>query len=163
MAALDRQDVGALVRLVEPGERAALVRLAGSWSDRLAGLDLPAAVGGGAVGTPADALDGLDLDLTGATPQEESRAGDVAVVGLGDLAVRVRTRPEDAHGLLRAWFALQHTDRPSDLTYPVDDLPGLGVRQRLVTVERSGRWYLSLVATLLGPGIPKGSSPTSGR
>jgi hypothetical protein len=157
ITALDREDLGALARLVEPDERAALLRLGASLSDRLAGLGLPESLGGGEGGTPSHALDGLDLDLTGATPVEESRAGDVAVVGLGDLAVRVRSDPGAAHGLLRTWFAYRHTDDAQDLTYPVADLPGLGVRKRLVTVERSGRWYVSVLGTLLGPGIPKGS------
>ena len=157
LAALDREDLGALARLVEPAERAALLRLGTSLSTRLADLDLPTSAGGGAAGSVADALDGLDLDLTGATPREESHAGDVAVVGLGDLAVRVRTDPAQSHGLLRAWFAYQRTEVPQDVTRAVDELPGLGVRKRLVTVERDGRWYVSVVGTLLGPGIPPGS------
>jgi hypothetical protein len=157
VAALDSEDLPALARLVEPAERAALLRLGSTLSSRLADLDLPAAVGGGRPVAPRDVLDGLDLDLTGATPREESRAGDVAVVGMGDLAVRVRTNPAEAHGLLRAWFAYRRTEDPQDVTRPVDELPGLGVRKRLVTVERSGRWYVSVVGTLLGPGIPPGS------
>ena len=157
VTALDHEDIGALARLVDPGERDALLRGAAAWSQRMTDLDLPATVGGPAAG-PADALDGLDLGLTGATPRVESRGGDVAVVGLGDLVVSVHTRPEAAHGLLRTWFAYRHDGQAQDLSYPVTDLP-LGVRKRLVTVERSGRWYLSVLATLLGPGIPEGSLP----
>lgn len=157
VSALDREDLAAFARLVEPAERTALLRLGSTLSSRLAALDLPEQLGGGRPSSPAHALDGLDLTLTGATPRVESQAGDVAVVGLGDLAVRVRTDPAATHGLLRAFFAYQQTDEKQDLSYPVADLPGLGVRKRLVTVERSGRWYLSVVGTLLGPGIPPGS------
>jgi hypothetical protein len=152
VSALDREDLGALVPLVDPGERTALVRLAGAWSGRLAELDLPDAVGGGASVPSSHVLDGLTLDVTGATPREESRAGGIAVVGLGALRVRVRTDPAAAHGLLRAWFAHQRADEARDLTYDADHLPAVGSLPRLVTVERSGRWYLSVLGTLLGPG-----------
>lgn len=157
VTALDHEDLAALARLVEPDERSALLRVATAWSERLAGLDLPASVGGGRT-TPSDALDGLDLSLSGADPQVESRSGDVAVVGLGNASVRVRTDPGRAHGLLRTWFAERRQTRPQDKTYPVAGVPGLAGGGRLVTVERAGRWYLSVLATLLGPGIPQGGT-----
>ena len=157
VTALDHEDLAALGRLVEPSERAALLRAGTSLAARLVDLDLPRAVAGDPTASVRHALDGLDLELTGASPREESRSGDVAVVGLGDLFVRVRTDPQRARGLLRAWFAYQRTVEPGDQTYPVDELPGLGVRKRIVAVERSGRWYVSLLGTLLGPGIPPGS------
>lgn len=157
VAALDGEDLAALGRLVEPDERRALLRAGTSLSDRLADLGLPEAVVGRPPASLRQALDGLDLDLTGASPREQSRSGDVAVVGLGDLTVRIRTEPQQARGLLRTWFAYHRTVEPGDRTYPLDDLPGLGVRKRLVTVERSGRWYVSVLGTLLGPGIPPGS------
>jgi hypothetical protein len=156
VSAVDDEDLGALVRLVEPDERAALVRVSDAWSRRLTTLDLPDAAGGRPPSRTA-LFDGLDLGLTGATPRVESRAGDVAVVGLGNLIVRVRTHPAQARGLLRALFLHQHLDEPDDRTYSLDDLADLGVRKRLVTVQRSGRWYLSVLGTLLGPGIPEGS------
>lgn len=157
VAALDREDLGALARLVEPDERTALLRLGTSLSERFADLDLPEAVGGGGPGSPTGVLDGLDLDLTGATPREESRAGEIAVVGLGDLAVRVRSNPEAARGLLRAWFAYAQVSEPKDLTYGAKNLPELGALPRLVVVQRSGRWYLSVLGTLLGPDVAQGS------
>lgn len=156
VAALDAEDLGALARLVEPAERVALLRAGTALARRLSALDLPASVGGD-VPRGARPLDGLDLRLTGASPQVESRDGDVAVVGLGDLVVQVRSDPARAHGLLRTWFALEHVSGPREETYDLDDLPELGIRKRLVTVERDGRWYLSALATLLGPGIPAGS------
>ncbi|SEQ04244.1 hypothetical protein [Microlunatus flavus] len=155
VTALDHEDLAALGRLVEPSERAALLRTGAALSQHLADLGLPEAVGGGS--RPRHPLDGLDLSLTGASPHVESQDGDVAVVGLGPLVVRVRSDPDRAHGLLRTWFADRRMSAPEDETYAVDDLPALGVRKRLVTVERDGRWYVSVLATLLGPGVPPGS------
>ena len=153
--ALGEKDLGTLVRLVEPGERAALRRLADAWSHRLADLDLPDAVGGGS--GDAGPLDGIDLTFTGATPRLESRSGDLAVVGLPNLTVRVRSTPGDAHGLLQAWFTYRRVTTPSDLSYPASALPG-DLRPRLVVVERSGRWFVSLLATFFGPGVAAGST-----
>jgi len=159
VSALDREDLGALVRLVEPSERTALVRLADAWTHRIDALDLPTAVDGGPTGSGAHALDGLDLDLTGATPRVEAETGDVAVVDLGDLAVRTRITPDAAHGLLRAWFGYVQLEQPRDVTYRGTTLPSLGTLPRLVGVERSGRWYLSVLATLLGPTVSEGNRP----
>ncbi|MGI3784220.1 MAG: hypothetical protein ACRYG2_25965 [Janthinobacterium lividum] len=159
LAAVDHEDVAALARLVEPGERAALVRLLGSWSGRLDDLGLPVPVGGGPRVPTSDALAGLTLDVTGATPTVGARSGDLAVVDLGDVAVRVRTDPDTARGLLRTWFAYRHLSGPQDLTYPAANLPQVGALPRLVSVERSGRWYLSVLGTLLGPDVANGSLP----
>ena len=160
VTALEHEDVPALVRLVEPGERAALLRLVGAWLRRLGELDLPAAVGGGAPVPDADALDGLDLHLTGAAPRVESQAGDLAVVGVGDVTVRMRSTPGTARGLLRLWFAHRHVDEPQDQTFGVSALPQVGALPRVVAVQRSGRWYLSVVATLLGPAVGEGTTPS---
>ncbi|WP_375387279.1 hypothetical protein [uncultured Amnibacterium sp.] len=154
--ALDSSDLGAVVRLVEPGERAALRRVTEAWSHRLANLDLPDAVGGGrSEGRP---LDGLDLTFTQATPRVESQSGDVAVVGLPNLTLRIRSTPAAAHGLLRALFTYGRITEPQDETYPATALP-YDLPPRFVAVERSGRWYLSLFATLLGPGVAQSSTP----
>ncbi|SDU82604.1 hypothetical protein SAMN04488544_0556 [Microlunatus sagamiharensis] len=160
VTALDHEDLGALARLVEPSERAALARLGSSLAQRLVDLDLPQAVGGGRAGDDARPLDGLDLTLTGASPRVESEGGGVAVVGLGDLVVRVRSDPARAHGLLRTWLARERVSEPEVESYGVGDLPGLGRRTGLVAVERGGRWYVSVLATLLGPAVPAGS-PTA--
>ncbi len=159
VTALDREDLPALVRLVEPGERAALVRLAGALTSRLDELALPTAVGGPgpAEGRP---LEGVDLALTGAAPRVEAESGDVALVDLGDLSVRVRSTPAAAHGLLRVWFDHQQAERASDLTYRGSTLPSVGTLPRLVAVERSGRWYLSVVGTLIGPGVGEDTALT---
>lgn len=157
VAALDRGDLTALVRLVEPDERVALTRLVRSWSLRLDGLGLPEKVGGGPLVDSSAALQGLDLDLTGAAPRVTAEAGDLAVVDLGDLTVRARSDPDAARGLLRVWFAYRHTGGPQDQTYDGGDLPSVGALPRLVTVERSGRWYLSVLGTLLGPDVAQGS------
>ncbi len=155
VTALDHEDLGALGRLVEPSERAALVRLGTALSQRLAELDLPEPVGGGRAPDGADPLDGLDLTLTGASPHVDSRGGDVAVVGLGALVVHVRSDPGRAHGLLRTWFARERMTEPEEEAYDVGDLPGLGTRPGLVAVRREGRWYLSVLATL-GLGVAAG-------
>lgn len=159
VTALDDEDLGALVRLVEPAERAALTRLVGSWSRRLDDLTLPETVGGGPQTSTSTALDGLLLDVTGQAPQVAARSADVAVVDLGALAVRVRSDPDAARGLLRLWFAYRHVDGPQDLTYSAQNLPAFGALPRLVTVERSGRWYLSVLGTLLGPDVANGGLP----
>ena len=161
LTAADHEDLGALVRLVEPDERTALVRLVGAWSARFDALDLPPAVGGGAPAptSAGSALDGLTLDVTGSAPRVAAESGDVAVVDLGAVAVRVRSDPPAARGLLRAWFAYRHTSGPQDRTYRGDTLPAVGALPRLVAVERSGRWYLSVLATLLGPDVANGPLP----
>ncbi|HEY0237221.1 MAG TPA: hypothetical protein VGC37_01125 [Friedmanniella sp.] len=159
VTALDRKDLGALVRLVEPDERAALLRLTGSWSSRLDELGLPQPVGGGPRVTGAAALDGLDVDLTGASPRVAGQSGDVAVIDLGNVALRVRSDPDAAHGLLRTWFAYHHLQGPQDVTYRGTSLPRVGALPRLVSVERSGRWYLSVLATLAGPGLADAGLP----
>lgn len=164
LSAADREDVRGLLRLVEPDERAALVRLAGAWSARFDALDLPPAVGGGAPAATSgsqarSALAGLRLDVTGSAPTVATQSGDVAVVDLGRVAVRVRSDPDAARGLLRAWFAYRHTSTPQDRTYAGDTLPAVGALPRLVVVERSGRWYLSVLGTLLGPDVAHGPLP----
>lgn len=163
LRALDQKDAGALVRLVEPDERVALVRLTTAWSRRLEALDLPA----GVLGTPeaapitsADAaLAGLTVDVTGQTPRVAAESGDLAIVDLGDVAVRVRSDPDAARGLLRIWFAYRQLRGPQDRTYRSDTLPAIGALPRLVTVERAGRWYLSVLGTLVGPDVATGSLP----
>jgi len=147
VTALDEEDLGALARLV------------GSWSRRLDDLRLPETVGGGPQVPASTALDGLRLDITGQAPRVAARSADVAVVDLGGLAVRVRSDPGAARGLLRVWFAYRHVDEPQDLTYSAENLPALGALPRLVTVERSGRWYLSVLGTLLGPDVASGGLP----
>jgi hypothetical protein len=160
LTALDHDDLGALARLVEPDERAALARLGGAWSRRLGDLGLPTVVGGGAPVPASAALDGLRLDVTGQAPRVAARAADVAVVDLGDVTVRVRSDPAAAHGLLRAWFAYRNVGGAQDTTYRATSLPELGALPRLVTVERAGRWYLSVLGTLLGPDVVDGGLPS---
>ena len=159
LTALDAGDLPALVRLVEPAERTALLRVGAALQERLVDLDLPAKVGGGPAVGAAEALRGLEVTVTGAEPVVVARDGDVAAVGLGGASIRVRSDPAAARGLLRLWFAERRATTPDDRAYGVEDLPGLGLRPRLVAVERDGRWYLSVLATLLGPGIRAGSIP----
>ena len=159
VAALDDEDLPALGRLVEPDERRALLRLATSLQGRLADLDLPPAVVGAAPDGEGDPSDGLDLDVRGAAPTVVARAGDVAVVDLGGVSVRLRGDPGVARGLLRAWFAYRHVSVPQDQSLTGDRLPAPGALPRLVAVERSGRWYLSPLGTLLGPDVAGGSLP----
>ena len=157
VTALDHEDLAALARLVEPDERVALARLVGSVAHRLADLDLPDAVDGGRPGPGASVLDGLALDLTGTRPGVTAQSGDVAVVGLGDLSVRIREDPRTARGLLRAWFVDRDVDEPQEHVYADATLPALGALPQLVTVERAGRWYLSVLGTLAGPDVAQGS------
>jgi len=160
LTAVDHEDLPALARLVEPDERAALTRVVRSWSRRLGDLALPAPVGGGAAVPVAAALDGLELDVSDRTTRVVAQSGDLAVVDLTGLAVRVRSDPAAAHGLLRAWFTYRDVNAPQDRTYDAASLPSLGALPRLVSVERSGRWYLSVLGTLVGPSVSDDSVPS---
>lgn len=158
VTAVDGEDVAALARLVEPDERAALTRLSGTLARRLTDLALPTPVVGDADAS-TDPLSGFAVDVSGSAPRVAAESGDVAVVDLGRLTVRVRSDPAAAHGLLRTWFAFRNVAGAQVRSYGPDDLPGLGSLPALVAVERSGRWYLSVVGTLLGPAAGGGNLP----
>ena len=162
VAALDDEDLAALGRLVEPDERRALLRLGTSLQARLADLDLPQAVVGPADAGDAGPLDGVDLDLGGASPTVVAQADDVAVVDLGGVTLRLRSDPAATRGLVRAWLAYRQVRLPQDRTLTGDRLPAVGALPRLVAVERSGRWYVSPLGTLLGPDVAGGRLPGVG-
>ena len=97
VSALDREDLTALARLVEPDERAALLRLGDSLSARLGDLDLPAEVGGGPRVPTAHAFD--DYARTAAAGAVRRLVGTVEERALDLLASR---HSPNAQGAVRA-------------------------------------------------------------
>ena len=82
----------------------------------------------------------------------------MAVVDLGDVAAAAARRPAARPAAWSGRGSPTSTVRlPQDRTLTGDQLPAVGALPRLVAVERSGRWYLSPLGTLLGPDVAGGS------
>jgi len=132
--AVDGEDVIGVLEAVEPQERELLRRAV----DRLTEAADRAEV---TEGLDLHGVDGVDLAVTGVEHTVERYTDTVAAVDLTAGTIRGAVEPADLP--FGATVRSVLGDEPGDADSADDDLAGL----RIMTVQRSGRWYVSAAYT----------------
>lgn len=157
--AVDAEDLGRLAGLLDPAERTAVQRLSGALTADLSRLDLPGVdVADGSGGLT---LAGAQLDLTGTRADVEQLSADVALLTFGAGQLRVRVDPSATHGLLAAYLTDRRSTTRTDRTLPLVQLGGPQRAVRVLAVRDHGRWYASLLLSLLERDLGPGSSDSA--
>ncbi len=155
--ALDRGRLPRLLALVQPEERPALQRLSEGLSRDAQRFGLR-----GDAGPDALSLDGLRLDLTGVSARAELVSADLAVLTFDRGQVRVRTEPAKTTGVVAGYLGLRRITGPGDARVDLGSSGPAHSGWRVLAVRREGRWYVSLLMTLLERQLDAASDPTTG-
>ncbi len=165
VAAINERSLIKAYGLVNPSEREAARRLAAAVSEQITRLGVGDVLArsadrdAGSGGTEFS-LDGVQLSISGASPEVEQLSEDVALLRFKTGEARLSVDPAATRGLLRTWLDAMKVTKPLTKSSPLAELGPDGQGICLVAIQAGGRWYLSPLLSGLEAGSASSAAGT---